>query len=142
MIRNPARDYLIIVAAFATILLSGYGTGRLVGYRSGLEAARQAPAPPEWRNDALAGLDARLHLRPEQLPPVEQALDATALEIQRTHDATLLAYLRLLDDLYQKLDGLLDEPQAATLRREQESLAEEIAEMLDYQQRNNPPAKP
>lgn len=136
------RNYLIILAAFATILLSGYGTGWLIGYRSGLEDAPPATPAPEWRNDALTNLKSRIDLRPEQLPSIEQALDATALEIQRTHDATLLAYLRHLDELYQSLDDLLDEDQATSLRGERNSLAEETAKLLEYKRKKNPTAKP
>lgn len=136
------RNYLIILAAFVIILSSGYGTGRLIGYRSGFDAAQRTTSAPEWRNDALVNLKSRLELRPEQISSVEDALDTTALQIQRTHDATLLAYLRHLDELYQSLDIVLDEGQAASLRAERSSLSAEIESLLEYKRMNNPPAKP
>jgi hypothetical protein len=142
MTRISPRDYLIILASFATVLASGFGTGHLIGHKQGLAAAERMTDTAEWQSAALANLDSRLKLRAGQIPLVEEALEQTASEIRASRHETMAAYLRHLGSLYESLDAILDPEQTSALVAERESLREESDRMLDRQRNTNPTLKP
>lgn len=142
MTRISTRDYLIILASFATVLASGFGTGHLIGHKQGLAAAERMADTAAWQTSALANLDSRLNLRAEQFPLVEEALDTTASEIRASRHETMAAYLRHLSGLYERLDSILDPEQTTALSAERESLREELERLLDQRRNTNPTLKP
>jgi len=120
------RDYLMILISFLTVLLCGYGIGHLVGQQRAHRALESAAPVPAWQRDSLRAIEAKLDLRPEQIPLVEAQLAAAAQGIQRSQQNVMLEYLLHIHALYDRLAGVLDPSQAGILKEEKRSLEVEI----------------
>jgi hypothetical protein len=136
--KAPPRDYLIIAAAFVSVLLSGYGIGHLVGQQRATSANQAAVEIPVWQADALRSLERKLALRPEQVPLVEAELTLVANEVRQSRDKAAFAYLWHIRGLYRRLIDTLDPEQADLLRAEKRSLDAEINRLMPNHDNENP----
>lgn len=120
------RDYLMILTSFLSVLLCGYGIGHLVGQERARKAVESSAPLPVWQRESLRAINAKLDLRPEQVPLVEAQIAITAGNIQRSQERVMLEFLNHIHAMYGRLAGALDESQAGILREEQRSMETEI----------------
>lgn len=132
------REYVIITAAFLSVLLSGYGIGHLVGQHRALSAIQEAETVPAWQKDALRSMERRLALRPEQIPQVKAELAKTAEHVRLSRDKAAFEYLLHIHALYERLIETLDAGQAHLLRAEKQSLEMEIDTQVPRDEHENP----
>ncbi len=120
------RDYLMILISFLTVLLCGYGIGHLVGQQRAHSALESAAPVPAWQRESLRAIEAKLELRPEQIPLVEAQLATTAKSIHRSQGNVMLEYLLHIHAMYDRLADVLEPSQTEILMKEKRSLEAEI----------------